>query len=60
MQNAEFLPSTFSIHPFPLVRPVRSTVGTGNLPFRDPANAGRRFLPPRRFERHGLARRKMH
>jgi hypothetical protein len=23
----------------------RSTVGRGNLPFRDPANAGRRFVP---------------
>lgn len=23
----------------------RSTVGRGNLPFRDPANAGRRFIP---------------
>jgi hypothetical protein len=26
-------------------RRKRSTVGRGNLPFRDPANAGRRFIP---------------
>jgi hypothetical protein len=27
------------------VGPERSTVGTGNLPFRDPANAGRCLIP---------------
>jgi hypothetical protein len=38
-------PSAFILQPFPLVGLERSTVGTGNLPFRDPANAGRRFIP---------------
>ena len=38
-------PSAFILQPFPLVGLERSIVGTGNLPFRDPANAGRRFIP---------------
>ncbi len=29
----------------PTSRLERSTGGRGNLPFRDPANAGRRFIP---------------
>jgi len=31
---------------------ARSTVGKGNLPFRDPANAGRRFIPLRPAKAH--------
>lgn len=44
-QSAEFHPSTFFIHPSSSVGLERSTVGRGNLPFRDPANAGRHFIP---------------
>jgi hypothetical protein len=33
------------LHPFPPVGLERSPVGRGNLPFRDPANAGGRFIP---------------
>ncbi len=49
-QNAEPLHSTFFLHPFPPVGLEHNTVGRGNcgsrnLPFRDPANAGRRFIP---------------
>lgn len=64
-QNAAILHSSFFIHPFWAVGLERSTVGRGNLPFRDPSNAGRRFIPllladyklpdtPRRVKREAL------
>lgn len=34
----------------------RSTIGTGNLPFRDPANAGRSFIPLLRADCNQLRR----
>lgn len=45
VQNAEALPSTFYILPFMAVGLEHSTGGRGNLPFRDSANAGARFIP---------------
>jgi hypothetical protein len=44
-QNARTLHSAFFLHPPLMVVLERGIGGMSRLPFRDPANAGRRFIP---------------